>query len=197
MLSRAPSCPVNCSRATRTSTHLWGFQSHHHCRAPVFTHTDCGTGPGGQRDASQAGPWGSHAQLSPRAPLAPPSLCCLTGGSCPALPAPPLHPKDKSDAPGHPTRSQASEFHHPQSVGWVPRPLLWMGKLRPGGGGVLCLAQRRRVSQWQSWDPHLPACLQRPNLCHQQRCSQVLCAWNTAGPEHGSGWQVDKRTLHP
>lgn len=45
MLSRAPSSPVNCSRATRTSTHLWGFQSHHHCRAPVFTHTDCGTGP--------------------------------------------------------------------------------------------------------------------------------------------------------
>lgn len=71
---------------------------------------------------------------TPWPPWPPPSLCCLTGGSCPALPAPPLHPKDKSDAPGHPTRSQASEFHHPQSVGWVPRPLLWMGKLRPGGG---------------------------------------------------------------
>lgn len=76
MLSRTPSCPVNCSRATRTSTHLWGFQSHHHCRVPVFTHTDCGTAPGAV----------GTCQAGPRAPDS--SL----GAPSPRHPAPPVHP---------------------------------------------------------------------------------------------------------
>lgn len=41
MLSRIPSLPVNCSSATRTSIHLWGFQFLHHCKVPVLTQTDC------------------------------------------------------------------------------------------------------------------------------------------------------------
>lgn len=183
MLSRAPSCPVNCSRATRTSTHLWGFQSHHHCRAPVFTHTDCSTGPGGEA-LSQAGPWAPN-----------------WGPACAQFPAPQGYPGPSPFATSQGTPAQCSQLPHftlttrdtigpQQGPGRKPvsaaqnslwghsHPLFWVGKRRPGES--LCLPQRHRVSQWHSWRTPCPPAgwplgHREMLLHHHSRHRWVLC----------------------